>query len=700
MKNLKIKQLDSYDCGAACLNSIARWWGIYVPTSRIRRECGCTPEGISIMGISDGAKSIGLEAKGLKSQNPESIDNKIKNLNELKNVTTPFIAHTITEDGMLHFVVVYKVEKGKIIIMDPSIGDFINEKIEVFAKRWSGYIILITPNKNYKKIEKGEGKIRNLIKITRQFRYEFSLALIGSIIITLLGLSNSLILQFIIDKVIPNANIGGMFFLMVIIILLLPLSLFLDYGRNILLIRSGIKIDTHIILSFLRKVFKLPIATARDYKIGDIESRISDSYKIRSFVSEGMIQIIVSSLTLLFVATIMFVNHWKLALCTIAFTPMYIVLYYFANKVSKKYKREVAKKSASFESDVIDSLESFESVKHYMNGESACLYTGSYSRLMETIYTSSKLTLKYSLANNGISQLFLYMIIIVGGVFIIKGGMSIGQMVAFYTLSSYFIIPMNELIRFNSIKNEAFVGAERILDIMELDEEGCEGEDKKGNLLIDSNVQCITLENIGYRYKGREQLFEGISGRLNKGEICAICGKNGSGKSTLGKLILKDLDVQQGEIRIDQTNLRNIEHQGWRKIIGIATGQGQLFSATFIDNITSFSPSPNMERLIEICVAVGLDNLIQNLPKGLNTHIGSRGENLSGGEKQKIAIARMLYHNPAIYIFDEATSYMDKESEERILKLMNSLKQKGKIVIMISHKSENIKLADKVINIG
>ena len=690
---MKIKQLDSYDCGAAALLSVGIWWGIKVPLSQVRRACGCTPEGISIEGIIDGARSLSLEAKGFKSNNTTT-DGKVENLRELKNCTSPVIAHITQEDGFLHFVVIYKVENERVILMDPAYGEEVKEDIKVFAQKWNGYIVMLNPLMDFEKKDCSTNPWKWIKSYITMYKRDLYKVMAGSVVLTMLGFGNSLLMQIIIDKIIPSGNPYYLLGFSTLLMLLLPVSLYLGYARNLFLIRGGIKIDTNIVLNYLNKIFHLPASFFDGWSSGDLESRLSDSFKIRSFITESLVNLVVSALTFIMVVVLMFIFYSKLAIYAISFLPLYILLYLWANKINKVYNRELARSYALFESNVIDSLEGAESIKHYFCRNASILYSESYSKFIETRYRSSKALTVFGVLNSGVGSLLLITIIIISAFAILRGEVTIGQMVAFYTLSSFFITPMNNIIDFNSVKNQALVAAERVSDVMSIPSEKNDGIER-----IAEGEYKLKIENLHFKYSGRDELITNLNYEFERGKIYLIKGGNGCGKSTLAKLLLRDIAPLSGRIFLDNIDINSYNIAPWRKFAGVAEQRTHLFNATILDNITSFAPNPDLEQVVQICSRVGLLETIKKSPSGITTFVGKGGKALSGGQMQKLSIARLLYLNPTLYIFDEATSFMDNESKEIIFAELNSLRERGKIIVLISHTPESEHIADYVLQL-
>lgn len=702
----KIRQQDEYDCGAASLSSIAEWYGVRVPLSKVRRACGCTKEGITIRGIIDGAKELGLRGKAFKCSN-----DKLKSLSYFSSLHAPSIGHLYRKDGMFHFVVICGVSDNNVTIMDPAEGEYRRmEKLE-FINEWTGYVIFIVPGDDFEKKDEKENKYTRLLRILKFHKREILLALAGSLALTCIGVCNSLFLQQIIDNAIPQRNIVLMITIAAVVIVLIPLALYIGYGRTLYLIRNGIKIDTRLIITYLHKVFHLPADFFEEYSSGNLNSRISDAFNIRTFISEGLVSLFVSLFTLIAVLVLMFTFYSKLAFITIMFVPFYAGLYFIFDHINIKYAKDIAVADSQFESDFIDSIDGEESIRHFGAAELSTKKTEeSYVQMMEKTYCAGRAISLFGAAGDGISKLLLATIIVIGGFAVFKEQMSIGEMVSFYTLSAFFTAPMSTLVNMNSMINQALVSSERLFDIIDMQDEV---EDEKACPHMDFPVSYmgersagLEISGLSFGYPGRDILFNKFSCNIPGGKITAVFGESGCGKSTLGRLIMRDLKPSGGNIFISgftaedgMININALRKDDWRHYISISPQRCHLFNATILDNVTAGVLSPDIDKVVQICHNLGMENLLKTLPDGLMTCIGDKGKTLSGGEIQKISVARVLYLSPHIYIFDEATSFMDEESEKRVLSQLVNLKNSGKSVIMITHKRSNLGIADNIIKI-
>ena len=266
-RKIHIRQTDSYDCGASCLASVAAWWGIRLPLSRFRRECGCSPSGISLQGLTDGAAAVGLCAKALKAEGIDLSDTAAKTakLRMLSSSKAPVIAHTVSEEGMLHYVVIFKTGKKSLEIMDPAKERIRRVNIADFAQMWSGYIVIVCAGEGICAAEKAESRTARLLRLIAFHRREIILSFAGSISLTGIGICNSLLLQMLIDKILPGGSSSALAAVACILAALIPVSLLIGYMRDLYLLQGGIAIDSSLIMGFMRRILRMDERFFRDY---------------------------------------------------------------------------------------------------------------------------------------------------------------------------------------------------------------------------------------------------------------------------------------------------------------------------------------------------------------------------------------------------------------------------------------------------
>lgn len=688
-KHIKIKQHYKYDCGAACVASVAAYYGVKASLAQLRMDCGCSPDGITLQGLIDGAAKIGLNAKGYKSPD--------KNIADLRSVESPIIAHINDEDNYLHFIVIYKIGRENITIMDPAEGEIKKLGIDEFTNKWSGYIAVAIPGSDFCKTE---GNLSQFACLTVLFFHsikEIALSFAGSVALTIAGICISLLLQQIIDTIIPNGDAVAITATSVVLFTLMFLTLFISYNATKYLIRCSIKIDTSLIVNYLEKLFKLPLSFFSNYQAGDIASRIDDINNVRSFVTGGIINILSSIITIAGALAVMFFYNTKLTLYILLFIPLYAGLYVVSGYINKKYSKEIAKLQASFQSSLLESIGGITNIRHY---GAYPLTIGKIERdyvaFATKLNNSANAVNMFETSVSGVSKLLICLIIAVGSVSVLNGDMSIGELVGFYSLCSFFTVPLNDLISISEIVSKTKISIERIYEILNLP---CE-EDTAGKIDLAGINGDICLNGVQFKFPGRTPLFNGISFRIKQGEITALKGESGCGKSTLAQLILRDYPVESGTITFREIDVKNFSLGQWRESIGYVPQGASLLRGSIVDNITLKEDNPDIERVLSILSKLGIIDVVKRLPGGLLTQVGERGNELSGGECQRICIARAIYKDPKIFIFDEVTSSLDAASAGYVLDCIKKLRESGKTILLISHKKEDLNIADNVVNIN
>lgn len=690
---MRVKQHYKYDCGAACLSCICAYYGAHYTLAELSLYCGCNKDGISIKGLIDGAAKIGLEAKGYKSPDKE--------ISAIKDISSPIIAHTKNNDGYFHFIVIIAVTDTYIKIMDPQEGAYKKLSHKEFAAIWSGYIIIVTPTPNFVKREKKNSVAGRLYSLFMLYKKECLLSFIGAAACIFIGISTSVFLQTFVDKAIESNTHIYIKLLSFLIITLSVMSLYIGYCATVYLIRCSIKTDASLATEFIKKLFVLPTSFFWGHPIGDITARMDDIVKIRSFITNGIISALTAFLTLFGATIFMFVFNTKLACAIICFIPVYIGLYYLSKKTNKRLGKRLSISSAEFEASMIENLNGITTIKHYNCSQVALNKLGKhYVKYAGAFYRSANAVNKFETASSAISIGIIATVFVLGTASIINNNLTIGEFVGFYTLCSFFTAPLNRLMGMGEVIANASVAFERLQEILELkDENNDNNNDKLQSLPISIQECSIEFCSVEFCYPGRETLLSNLNFSIRPGEITAITGKNGCGKTTIASLITQDCTPVNGKIMVGGVNISQLSINLWREEIAYIEQSSYLLNSSILENITCTEENQDLERVLQICSRVGLLPLIQSLPSGLLTVVGNNGKILSGGECQKICIARALYKNPQIYIFDEPTSHLDSASAKIIQRLIAELKDEKKHIILISHNTEDIELANNIIRI-
>jgi len=681
--NIKIKQHDITDCGAACLASVAAYYKLKLPVSKIRQWAGTDKKGTNAWGLIKAAEKMGMTAKGVRAA-PDA----------LFEVPLPAIAHVVIKEKLQHYVVVYKISHAFVEKMDPGTGKIEKQPLEEFKKEWTGVLILLSPSGDF---IAGNEKVSNV----KRFRYllyphrgTLIQALFGAVVFTILGLSTSIYIQKITDNVLINGNENLLNLLSVLMIVILLLQVFIGAMQTVFVLKTGQLIDARLILGYYKHLLKLPQRFFDTMRTGEIVSRINDAVKIRAFINDTMIKFIVNVFIVVFAFTLMFIYNGKLALIMLLVIPLYFLVYLVTNYLNKKRERKIMEQAADLEAQLVESINAEKTIKQLGLEEFANLKTEvRFVTLLQSAYKSGLNSVFSGNSSMFISRIFTIILLWTGSLFVLNHEITPGELMSFYALIGYFTSPVSSLIGMNKTYQNATIAADRLFEIMDLEQEA---DDE----LIDAlevDLGDIVFQNVTFSYGTRVDVFEDFNVTFKQGEITAVIGESGSGKTTIAALMQKLYPLNEGAIFIGDTNIKYFSNQSLRQVVGIVPQNLDLFNGRIIDNIAVGEFKPDMSRVIAICRQLGMIDFIEKLPGGFNTLVGEHGATLSGGQKQRLAIARALYRDPEILILDEATSSLDSEAEHHVQQTIQQLKDEGKTIIIIAHRLSTVLLADNIV---
>ena len=681
--NIKVKQHDESDCGAACIASVARHYGKNIPIALIREESGTSRSGTTIKGIIDACRATGFSSEAYKD--------KDRDVDRLRKVNLPVILHTVNRREDLHFVVLYEMKRKKAVVMDPATGTMEKMGLDRLAKEWTGYLVTMSPDPQAESLwESREGR-KGLLRYFHLIDLkEYALMLAGAMAYIAAGICTALFLQLIIDKVLPSGDVSELVKATGLMLAIMVCTLLLGYGRVLYSLRLNLHLDSRLVMGYLSHLFRLPVSFFTKRGAGELNSRIGDISKIRNFLTEGISGIVTNILILAVSFLLMFTRHWRLSLMMLAFIPLYAIIYAVADRFNRKFNREIIESSASFEEKTVESITGVKVLK-YFGGQDSYFRAirRQYMELVGKLYRGGRYAGYFASWSDAVSKIMTVTLLTAGSVYIFAGNLTVGELVSFYSLTVYFSTPLSQLVSINDAMTEAGISAERIGEIEDLDSEG-----RESLPFTPGPGDDIVIDNIEFSYPGCPVLLKNFSMRLPAGKITALQGESGCGKSSIAGLLMRDYPLRKGRIFVGDTPIDLIDPELWRNYISIVPQDAPLLNGSILDNITCLDSEPDLDRVSDILKELGLAAFIRSLPLGLLTKVGDRGSVLSGGQKQRIAFARVLYHNPQVIILDEATSSLDEASQSYILDKIKDLRDSGKTILMITHKSDNVRIAD------
>lgn len=682
MKYYCIKQHDITDCGAACLATVSKQYGLAVSITKIREIAGTDREGTSAYGMVQSAEKLGFTAKAVKGDANAFFS----------EFPLPAIAHIATESGLLHYVVIHKITKKKVIIADPARG-IRKVSPEEFFREWTGILLLMVPASNFKKGKETKNifeRFWHLLLPQKRLVFDVFLA---SILITVLGILGAFYFQIIIDDVLTAGLKKTLHILSIGVILLNLFSVFLSAIRTQLLLYLSQKLDIALLLGYYEHVLKLPMNFFGTRKVGEIISRFQDASSIRDALSNATLTIMLDTIMAVAGGVMLYLKNTRLFLITVLMLFLYALLVFLFNKPYRKANERQMEDNAQLTSYLVESLNGIQTVKAF-NGEDTVQTETEFKfiKLLKSIFKLSSMGNVQSSLTAFVEAVGEVVILWVGAYSVMQGTMTIGSLITFNALLVYFLDPIKNLIDLQPQLQTAIVASDRLGEILDLEVEKMSEEHR---ITPSSLKGDIIFENITFRYGTRQAILEDFSMTIRRGERVAIVGESGAGKSTVAKLLLNLYQYEKGIITIADYALPDIALAPLREKIAYIPQETFLFSDTIINNLTFGLEHPDMEEVIACAKLAQVHSFVNTLPLRYETRLDENGSNLSGGQRQRLAIARAMLKKPDILILDEATSNLDAVTEKAIQETINAYSE-GMTSIIIAHRLSTIRSCDRI----
>lgn len=598
----------------------------------------------------------------------------------------------ITKEGLSHFVIVHKIKKEEVIVLDPAKGKE-KKSIDEFFKSFDGVLLLLIPNNEFNigKV-KSQGILSKFIQLLLPQKSLFAYSIIASAILTILGIASAFFNKILMDEILPY-NLKNQLNIFVIGFLLLAITqVGLGAIRQHMLLYLSQKIDIPLLLGYFKHVYKLPMKFFASRKVGDILTRFSDAFTIKNILTSVSLSLIMDIVMAVVSASILYVMNEKLFVVIIVLTIISAALIYIFKAPYKKINLEQMEAEARLNSHIIESLKGIETIKvHAAEEKSIEKLENEYIRNLRIAFKEGVLSNIQGSISGVVSSVGNLVIMYIGARMIMNGDITLGSLMAFSTLSGYFMDPIGRLIGLQLSIQEASISLKRISEIYEVEKEQEETETEK--IKIEKIDGDIELNNITFRYGSRSPVLNNISIKIPKGKKVALVGESGSGKTTISKLLLKYYTPEEGKIIINGYNIEELDLYNLRENISYVPQNVELFSGSIRENITLGKSNASYEEIKGACENAGCKEFIEKLPGKYDTFLEEAGGGLSGGEKQRIAMARALIKKPSFLILDEATSNLDFISEAKIF---DTLFKKGKNItmLMIAHRLSTIRSCD------
>lgn len=684
-------QMDSQDCGPACLKIIAKHFGKFYSLQSLRDRCGITKEGVSLLDLSTGAESIGLRTLAIKC----TVDDVVNSV--------PFPAIIFWKDS--HFIVVYHANKKYVWVSDPAKGR-VKYSHEEFRKGWyqkgvkQGVLLAIEPTAEFKdsKAEREQRKntFSSILKYFIPYQRNFTLIFVIMLLVTALQGMLPFISKAVIDVGIKTSDVNFINMVLIGNISILLSVMIFNVIRDWILMHITARVNIALISDYLIKLMKLPVTFFENKLLGDILQRAQDHERIRSFIMNNSLSLIFSILTFVVFSIILLIYNAIIFYIFISGSFLYAGWVLLFLNIRKKMDWEYFELLSKNQSYWVETVSSIQDIKIY-NYEKHRRWK--WEEIQARLYHVNKRVLAITNAQNLGAQ-FIESIKNMGIVFfcataVIKGEITFGVMISTQFIIGMLNGPLVQFINFIVSAQYAKISFLRINEIKQLEDE--EELLSVGSTTILPENKSLILDNVNFQYTANSPLvLHNIYLHIPENKVTAIVGGSGSGKSTLLKLLVRLYKPSYGDIKMDKMNVNAINLRQWRNMCGVVMQDGKIFSDTILNNIVLDDERIDYEQLRKVCRIAQIEDEINAMPKGFETNIGENGRGLSGGQKQRLLIARTLYRNPQYLFLDEATNALDTINEKKIVEALNNAFLQ-RTVIVVAHRLSTIRNADQIV---
>lgn len=665
--NITVRQNDIKDCGICCLKSIMRHYGGDVPLETLRLDAKTNKNGTTAFNLINTAKKYGFNAIGIKT-------NKLDN-----NTILPAIAHLEMPNGLNHYVVIIKINKNYIHIMDPAKG-LKKYKKDEFNKMWTNVILVFKPYHNIPHINTKNALKEVTLNILKEEKYLINKLLFINIITIIISIIISYYFKITLSSI-ENNYINTTILIIIIFLFFNIYNVYLKYLKNNIKIHLNKNIDIKIIVDFIEHIFRLPLNVVKNRTSGEILTKINELNNIKELFSEIITTILLDITLLICSSYFLYSINSELFFILCIISLVYVIIGIIYLPITERKLNNNIDLETECNSNIVENIDSLETIKN-LNIEESVIdkITKKYINYLEDSFIYAKfINVKYTI-DTFINEIGLFVLSSIGILMIYKNNLSLINLITFNSLLSYFINPieniMNILPKYKLIK----LSINKINEFKEVKEEKMDNKNyfKKGD---------IVFENINYSYNDYNKVLNNLNLKILNNEHITIKGKSGCGKSTLFKMLNRNIDDYQGNIKISNINIKDYSLKTIRSNIVYISQREKIFSDTIKNNILLDSKISEYE-LQTILNITKVDEIIDKKSFRLDSLLYDSGYNLSGGERQRIVLARALARKPQILILDESLSEIDAQTEKNILSNMNKYLT-NTTLIYITHNNNN-----------
>ena len=684
-KRTFVPQIDARDCGVAALASIAKFYGSDFSLAHLRELAKTNKEGTTALGIVKAANEMGFETRPVQAD---------KTLFDMSDVPYPFIVHVNKEGKLQHYYVVYQTKKDYLIIGDPDPSVKITKMSkERFFSEWTGVAIFLAPKPSYQPHKDKKNGLLSFLPLIFKQKSLIAYIVLSSLLVTIINIGGSYYLQGILDEYIPNQMKSTLGIISIGLIITYILQQAMSFSRDYLLTVLSQRLSIDVILSYIRHIFELPMSFFTTRRTGEIISRFTDANSIIDALASTILSLFLDVSILILVGGVLLAQNPNLFLLSLISVPIYMFIIFSFMKPFEKMNHDVMQSNSMVSSAIIEDINGIETIKSLTSEENR--YQNIDSEFVDYLEKSFKLT-KYSILQTNLKQgtkLVLNILILwFGAQLVMSSKISIGQLITFNTLLSYFTTPMENIINLQTKLQSAKVANNRLNEVYLVESEFQVQENPVHSHFLMGDIE---FDDLSYKYGfGRDTLTD-INLTIKQGDKVSLVGVSGSGKTTLAKMIVNFFEPYKGHISINHQDIKNIDKKILRRHINYLPQQAYIFNGSILENLTLGGNNMiSQEDILKACELAEIRQDIERMPMGYQTQL-SDGAGLSGGQKQRIALARALLTKAPVLILDEATSGLDVLTEKKVIDNLMSLTDKT--ILFVAHRLSIAERTNRVI---
>lgn len=682
------KQLNTMDCGIACLRMIAGFYGKHYSMDSLRKLSGFNKGGVTLLGISDASAKIGLYAEGLQVTYEELVS----------EVELPCILHW----DHSHFVVLLSVGRKRIKIADPARG-VLQYTPEEFMQHWTddkeGIVLLLIPDETITPPQQEKERRFNWKEIFRyviENRLEFAKVLTALLITSLLQIIFPFLTQNIVDVGINTRDLQYVTVILIAQLMLIFSRTIIDFIRSRVLLTISIIVNLSVLSDFVIKLSKLPLSYFDTRHTGDTLQRINDNKQVQSFITGPALSTFFSLFNFIIYGVILAMYKLSLFAVFVIGSGLYLLWIFFFFKVRRKINYDTFHMSAKENDATLEIVQGMQEIR-LNNAEQ--LKRWQWERIQVDLSKLSIKSMNYSqlqqigavFINQGKDVIITFMV----ARLVIYGQLTLGSMLAIQYIIGQLSGPVEQFLVLMQNGQDTRISMERLNEVHELEDEENRHEKYTSSMPEDKSIR---IEKLSFAYPGTgdKKVLDNINLEIPEGKVTAIVGHSGSGKTTLLKLLLKFYIVYEGEINLGKQSFASLQPSFWRKQCGAVLQDGYIFNDNIARNIAVADEIPDKQKLMKVCKTTNILSFIASLPNSFQTKLGTEGIGISQGQKQRLLIARALYNDPQYLFLDEATNALDAENERIIVNNLQYIFS-NKTVVVIAHRLSTVRNADKIV---